>query len=119
MLNTATIPPHIPSHPENMITAIYNGDANYSGGSGTLSGGQTVNELQTSTRLTPSDSTPAYSQTITSTAAVAETTGNSRDYSTGNVQFMSGNSSIGLRPSPPTTIQGFGILHIYGQLPGR
>jgi hypothetical protein len=94
--NTATSPATYSIAPGNhTITAVYGGDSNYSGGSNTLSGGQTVNKLQTSTSLASSDNSPTYSEMITLTATVTETTGNSRDYPSGNVQFMLGSTSIG------------------------
>jgi hypothetical protein len=94
--DTATSPATYSIAPGNhTITAVYSGDSNYTGGSNTLSGSQTVNKLQTSTSLTSSDNSPTYGEMITLTATVTETTGNSRDYPSGNVQFMQGSTIIG------------------------
>jgi hypothetical protein len=56
----------------NAISAVYNGDADFTGSSGVLANGQTVNPAATTLRLSSSspNSTSAYGQSVTFTALV-------------------------------------------------
>ena len=64
-----------------VITATYSGDANHSGGTGTLSGGQVVNQVSTTVGVSSSLDPSTYGQTVNFAATV---TGNNP---TGTVQF--------------------------------
>ena len=87
------------------IKAVYtNADGNFSGSSGTL--GQTVNPAPTSTTVTSSVNPSILGQSVTFTAAVANTAGAaiSTATPTGSVQFMDGASSLGA----PQIVSGLG-----------
>jgi len=79
------------------ITATYSGDANHSGGSGSLSGGQVVNQVSSSVSVSSSLDPSTYGQSVSFTATV---TGNSP---TGTVQFNIDGSAFG---SPVTLSSG-------------
>ncbi|MFY9676129.1 MAG: Ig-like domain-containing protein, partial [Terriglobales bacterium] len=64
-----------------VITATYSGDANHSGGTGTLSGGQVVNQVSTTVGVSSSLDPSTYGQAVNFAATV---TGNNP---TGTVQF--------------------------------
>jgi hypothetical protein len=81
------------------ITATYSGDSNHSGSSGTLSGGQVVNQLSTSTAVAASLNPSVYGQTVSFTANVTSTSGTP----TGTVQFNVDGSPSG---SPVTLSSG-------------
>jgi alpha-tubulin suppressor-like RCC1 family protein len=57
------------------ISAVYTGDAVYLTSTGTLSGGEVVNAVPTTTTITASNATPTIGQTVTFTASVAPTDG--------------------------------------------
>ena len=64
-----------------VITAIYSGDTNYTTGTGTLSGGQIVNQASSVTSVASSANPSASGQSLTFTAAVTP------NNATGTVQF--------------------------------
>jgi len=74
------------------ITATYSGDSNHSGGSGTLSGGQAVNQATTTTALTSSPNPSVVDQLVTFTATVTGQFGGS---ATGTVTFKAGAKTLG------------------------
>jgi len=57
------------------VTAHYSGDANYSSNTGTLEGGQTVNQLQSNTKVTSSENPSYYGDSVTFTATVTSSDG--------------------------------------------
>ena len=71
------------------ITATYSGDGNHSGGSGTLSGGQVVSQVSSSTSVSSTLNPSSYGQAVSFTATV---TGSSP---TGTVQFNVDGSAFG------------------------
>jgi len=71
------------------ITGTYSGDSNHSGSTGTLSGGQIVNQAVSSTTVVSSMDPSAYGQAVSFTASV---TGSSP---TGTVQFNIDGSPFG------------------------
>ena len=79
------------------ITGTYSGDSNHSGSTGTLSGGQQVNQAVSSTAVLSSMDPSAYGQAVSFTASV---TGSSP---TGTVQFNIDGSPFG---SPVTLASG-------------
>ncbi|MGA9527974.1 MAG: Ig-like domain repeat protein [Terriglobales bacterium] len=79
------------------ITATYSGDSNHNGSSGTLSGGQVVNQVSTSTSVGSSLNPSTYGQAVSFTASV---TGSSP---TGTVQFSIDGNAFG---SPVTLSSG-------------
>ncbi len=68
------------------ITAIYSGDTNFSGSTGTLSGGQTVDQASTTTAVSSSSNPSALGQSVTFTATVTPGTGTFDNG--GTVQFQ-------------------------------
>jgi large repetitive protein len=79
------------------ITATYSGDSNHAGSTGTLSGGQVVNQVVTTTEVLSSLDPSVYGQGVSFSATV---TGNSP---TGTVQFNVDGSAFG---SPVTLVSG-------------
>jgi hypothetical protein len=80
------------------VTAAYSGDANYSAGAGTLSGGQTVNKASSMPYVSSSENPSNYGDSVTFTACVSSTGG----YPSGNVQFVVDGSNLG-NPVPLQT----------------
>ena len=76
------------------ITATYSGDSNHSGGSGTLSGGQVVNQATTSTTVASSLNPSIYGQAVSFTASVAAVAPGAGT-PTGTVQFSIDGSAFG------------------------
>ncbi|MGA6982751.1 MAG: Ig-like domain repeat protein [Candidatus Sulfotelmatobacter sp.] len=74
-----------------VITATYSGDANHTGGSGTLSGGQQVNAAGTMTSLMSSKNPSDTGQDVTFTATVSS----SGPTPTGTVKFLNGSKVLG------------------------
>ena len=72
------------------ITATYSGDSNLLASSGSLT--QTVNPAATATTIASSSYTPAFGQSITLTATVRPTFGNTP---TGTITFMDRTTSLG------------------------
>jgi hypothetical protein len=83
----------------NTITATYSGDSNHSGGSGTLSGGQVVDQLSTSTTVASNLNPSVYGQGVSFTANVTSTSGTPA----GTVQFNIDGTASG---SPVTLSSG-------------
>jgi hypothetical protein len=84
------------------ITATYSGDSNHGGSTGTLSGGQVVNQASSATTVASNVNPSAYGQAVSFTAnvaAVAPGTG----AATGTVQFNVDGSAFG---SPVTLVSG-------------
>jgi hypothetical protein len=79
------------------ITAAYSGDSNHTGSTGTLNGGQTVNQSSGSTAVVSSLDPSVYGQSVSFAATV---NGNSP---TGTVQFNIDGSAFG---SPVTLVSG-------------
>ena len=75
------------------INATYGGDTNFAGGSGTLSGGQVVNQASTTTSVTTSGSPSTFGQAVTFTATV--TPGSGTFDNGGTVQFKIDGASFG------------------------
>jgi hypothetical protein len=76
------------------ITAIYSGDGNFSGSSGSLVGGQVVNSTPATTTLSASVSAPVTGQSVSFTATVsAQNPANGTP--TGTVQFQVDGSNVG------------------------
>ncbi|MFZ0927649.1 MAG: Ig-like domain repeat protein, partial [Syntrophobacteraceae bacterium] len=69
------------------ITASYGGDANFAAGSATL--GQTVNQVSTTTTLSPIGSPCTYGNSMTLTATVSPST------ASGSVTFNDGSTTLG------------------------
>jgi uncharacterized repeat protein (TIGR03803 family) len=95
---TATCTTSILAVGTDTITATYSGDSNHSGGTGTLSGGQTVNQASTTLALTSSVNPSGLDQPVTFTAAI------SPQYSgqaSGTVSFKDGATTLG-----STTVSG-------------
>ncbi|MGB9233979.1 MAG: Ig-like domain repeat protein, partial [Terriglobales bacterium] len=81
------------------ITANYSGDINHGGGTGTLSGGQIVNQAGATTTVASSLNPAIYGQAVSFTANVMAGTGTP----TGTVQF---NIDGGVFGSPVTLVSG-------------
>jgi hypothetical protein len=81
------------------ITATYSGDSNHSGSTGTLSGGQVVNQAGSTTTVASTLNPSAYGQAVSFTANVTAGTGTP----TGTVQFSVDGNAFG---SPVTLISG-------------
>jgi len=75
------------------ITAKYSGDSNLLASTGTLA--QTVNPAATATTISSSSYTPAFGQSITLTANVKPTLGNTP---TGTITFMDRTTTLGTAP---------------------
>jgi hypothetical protein len=73
------------------ITATYSGDSNHSGSTGTLSGGQQVNEASTMTSLMSSKNPSETGQDVVFTATVSS----SGPTPTGTVKFLKGSTLLG------------------------
>ena len=71
------------------ITATYSGDGNHNGSTGTLSGGQVVNQVSTTTTVVSSLNPSNYGQPVSFTANVSGSS------PTGTVQFMIDGSAFG------------------------
>jgi uncharacterized repeat protein (TIGR03803 family) len=95
---SASVP--LPTHlaPGNYtVTAAYSGDGDFATSSGTLSGGQTVNQATSSTMVVSSDATSAFGQSgVTFTATVSDTSTGSSGTPTGTVQFQTNGQPFGL-----------------------
>ena len=79
-----------------IITAVYGSDTNFSGSTGTLAGGQTVNQASTTTTVTSSGSgTSVYGESVTFTATVTNSSSGSSATPTGTVTFQDNSISIG------------------------
>ena len=91
---TATITDSVLSAGTHTITALYSGDSNFATSSGTLSGGETVNQANTTTAVSSSPNSPAYGQTVTFTATVTWNGINSV-LPTGTVQFAVDSTAFG------------------------
>ena len=76
------------------ITAVYAGDTDFLGSSGTLSSAQVVNQAASSMALTTSSAAAVYGQGVTFTATVTAVSPGSGT-PTGTVAFLDGNSVIG------------------------
>ena len=68
------------------VSATYSGDGSFTGSTGSLSGGQTVNKADTTTGVTSSLNPSAFGQTVTFTATVTPGSGSGP---TGTVQCLS------------------------------
>ena len=75
------------------VTATYSGDTNFAGGSGTLSGGQVVNQSSTTTTVSSTASPVTFGQTVTMTATVAAGSGTFDNG--GTVQFKVDGANFG------------------------
>jgi hypothetical protein len=73
------------------ISATYSGDSNHSGSSGTLSGGEVVNQASTITAVTSSANPSTYGESVSFTASVASNGGTPK----GMVHFKNGTTSLG------------------------
>lgn len=73
------------------ITAVYSGDANFSGSTSTAAS-QTVNKASSSTSLTSSANPSTFGQSVTLTANIS---GQFAGVATGMVSFSNGNTSLG------------------------
>jgi hypothetical protein len=76
------------------ITATYSGDSNHTGSVGTLNGGQTVNQANTTTSILSSQDPSIYGQAVSFTATVAAAAPGAGT-PTGTVQFKIDNSNFG------------------------
>jgi Bacterial Ig-like domain (group 3) len=81
------------------ITATYSGDSNHNGSTGTLSGGQVVNQASTATSVASSLNPASYGQAVNFTANVTSGLGTPG----GTVQFKIDGSAFG---SPVTLVSG-------------
>jgi hypothetical protein len=81
------------------VTAVYSGDSNFLGSTGTLSGGEVVNPLSTGTTVASSLNPSIYGQLVSFTANVTSGSGTP----TGTVQFNVDGSAFG---SPVTLASG-------------
>ena len=94
------------------ITAVYGGDTNFAISSGTLTGGQTVNQAGTATVLTSSTNPSVFGQSVTFTAVVSGEWGvGSEEWGVGScpsgtVTFEDGGNSIGTGALTPTPLPG-------------
>jgi len=75
------------------ITAVYSGDTNFTGGTGSLPT-QTVNQASTSTTVTSNNNPSVFGQSVIFTATVSAVTPGSGT-PTGTVQFKDGASNLG------------------------
>jgi Ca2+-binding RTX toxin-like protein len=77
------------------ITAVYAGDGDYQGSTGTLQGGQTVQQAGTSVAVTSSstNNTSTYGQAVTFTATVSAV--NPAELAGENVTFKEGSTTLG------------------------
>ena len=78
------------------ITATYSGDSNHSGSSGTLSGGQAVDQATTSTSIASSLNPSSYGQAVSFTASV-EAVAPGAGTPSGTVQFSIDGSALDQR----------------------
>ena len=76
------------------ITAVYAGDANYTGSTSTSAVTQVVNQASTTTSLTAAPNTSVFGQSVTFTATVAASLPGV-GLPTGNVDFMEGTTKLG------------------------
>src|SRR5262249_24020739 len=76
------------------VAATYSGDTNFSGSSGSLSGGQTVNQASSSTSLSSSANPSTFGDNVTFTATVAAVSPGAGT-PTGTVNFTIDGSSAG------------------------
>src|SRR5262249_8404532 len=86
------------THP---LSAVYNGDTNYTGSSASLSGGQVVNKADTSTSVGSSPNPSTAGQVVTVTATITPTAPGAGTPG-GTVQFSLDGSSWG----GPVTVTG-------------
>jgi hypothetical protein len=98
------------------ITTIYSGDDNFTTSTGTLNGGETVNQASTSTTLASSPTTPVAGQSVTFTATVKVTSpGSANPAPTGTVEFeqngvaLSGCSSVNLSGNTASCTESSGV----------
>jgi hypothetical protein len=70
------------------ISASYSGDGNFTGSTGSLSGGQTVDQAGTSTSISSSLNPSGFGQAVFFTAAVTSNSPSSATVTTGSVQFQ-------------------------------
>ena len=77
------------------ITANYSGDGTYDASSGTLAGGQTVNQASSTTIVTTSGSPSTYGANVTFTANVTSAGGDP----SGTVEFFDGATLLGANSS--------------------
>jgi beta-glucanase (GH16 family) len=90
---SATSSPFSLSVGPHSITAVYSGDSNFAGNSGSLPT-QTVNQAHSSTTLSSSLNPSALGQAVTFTAAVSAVAPGAGTL-TGNVQFKDGTTNLG------------------------
>jgi hypothetical protein len=76
------------------VSAVYSGDTNFTTSTGTLSGGQTVKQVSSTTAVSSNPNPSTFGQSVTFTATVTGSGGTP----TGTVQFSAGTSSIGSAP---------------------
>jgi hypothetical protein len=78
------------------VTVTYtNADGNFSGSSGSLSGGQTVNAANTTTALGSSVNPSVFGQSVTFTATVTANAPSTASVNTGSVVFKDGATTLG------------------------
>jgi hypothetical protein len=89
---------------QHTITASYGGDSNFLASSGALSGGQTVNQANTSTAVSSSANPSSVGQLIRFTATVSAVAPGSTlgGTPTGMVTFFDGSTSLGQAPLSTT-----------------
>ena len=92
--NVATVTTSFTAPGTHGITAVYAGDSNFTGSTGTLSGGQTVNQASTTTTLASSNSTQVLGRNVTYTATVGIVSPGAGSL-TGTVTFLDGGTSFG------------------------
>jgi len=90
------------------ITASYSGDGNFTGSTGTLTGGQNVNKAATTIAVSSNPSNPAVGQTVTFTAQIGVVAPGA-GIPTGPVQFNDNGVSLS---APVTLINGSASLSI-------
>jgi uncharacterized repeat protein (TIGR01451 family) len=76
------------------ITATYSGDGNFTGSTGTLAGGQTVQKADTATSVAAAPNPSVFGQSVTLTATVAATAPGVGTR-TGTVTFKEGTTTLG------------------------
>jgi hypothetical protein len=91
---TATLTTNGLSAGVHTVMATYSGDANFNGSTGTLPGGQTVNQDGTSTSLSSSLNPSTHGQSVTFTATVTANPAGSGT-PTGTVTFLDGATTLG------------------------
>jgi large repetitive protein len=92
---TASLPISAMAVGSHNITAVYNGDSNYTTSTGTLTGNpQVVNQASTTTSVISSVNPSTFNQSVTFTATVAAVLPGA-GLPTGNIQFMDGASPLG------------------------